>query len=302
MRSIALVIVSTGCVVAPIDLEGLECPCASPYVCDEARNVCVERLGAADAGMDAGRRDAGMDAGIDAGIGDAGMSDAGPDAGPFDAGPLDDTICDDGLRSYTFCDGFESGPTFPEWDGVSADGTSGVPSLSTDLRYRGAGAFDTSTSMPSARAYINYERLGGITSGRMRLRTYMYVHSSPAIDHVAVMFLQAAAGGVSVEIYGDGETAIYLNADVEINATQRIPLDRWVCVEVSVNVGDASVGSFGLYFDGVPVAIHSGVDTREGGYVGFTVGLSWTDTTNPASHVLFDEVIFDRAEPPIGCD
>jgi hypothetical protein len=314
VRIALIALACSGCLVSPIELDGLECPCAAPYVCDTTRNVCVETIGGRDAGLDAGRRDGGMsdggmsdggmrDGGMsDGGMRDGGMSDdAGRDAGPLDGGMLDETICDDGVRAYTFCDGFESGASFPEWDGVSDEGL-GVTSLSTTIRYRGAGAFDTVTSEPSARAYLNYERLDHITSGRMHLRAYVYVRSTPPVDHVALMYLSGATGGVSFELYGDGDASIYLGGDIEVNATAQMPADRWVCVEISVNVADASTGSMGLYFDGVPVAFMSGIDTREGGYDAIAVGLSWTDSSNPASHVLFDEVIFDRSETPIGCD
>ncbi|MDQ3033191.1 MAG: hypothetical protein M3Y87_12300 [Myxococcota bacterium] len=33
-----------GCVLEPVPIDGLACPCAAPYVCDEAASRCVERL------------------------------------------------------------------------------------------------------------------------------------------------------------------------------------------------------------------------------------------------------------------
>ena len=46
MRFVCLLIVA-GCSVAPVDLTEKECPCAEPFVCDEAANRCVAADGCA---------------------------------------------------------------------------------------------------------------------------------------------------------------------------------------------------------------------------------------------------------------
>ncbi|MBO6940650.1 MAG: hypothetical protein JJ863_37095 [Deltaproteobacteria bacterium] len=87
----SLAIVAAGCVLDDVTLEGLECPCADGWVCDEARNLCVESLepdgGPVDAGdptVDAGLEEDGGPSGDDGGPTDAFSPDEGVDAfSPF---------------------------------------------------------------------------------------------------------------------------------------------------------------------------------------------------------------------------
>ncbi len=87
-----------GCVLDDVTLEGLECPCADGWVCDESRNECVESLDTTDGGTDASVPE----------------SDAGPeeDGGlEEDGGPTDGGAPDEGVDAFS--------PWTPIADGAS---------------------------------------------------------------------------------------------------------------------------------------------------------------------------------------
>jgi hypothetical protein len=287
-----------GCAVPALDLEGRECPCGgSGWRCDTTRNVCVRD----ELVLDAGRRDAFVRA--DSGRARDAGSDAGEDddAGEMRDGGADPSACDDVHAGAIFCDGFESGDTFPEWDGLSTEG-GGVPGLSTGERYRGGGAFDARTSGGSQRAYISREGFGAVATGELDLRAYLFLRSTPATDHISTIFLfDEAANGVALEVYAGGNAAIYLSeTDESFPISPPIPRDRWVCVELHVTI--AASGTVAFSWDGEERERVADIDTRpDGSYTDFSVGILNSASSNTeGSALLFDEVVLDDA--PIGCD
>ncbi len=303
-----LAVACSACTIEPIDLEGRQCPCATGWVCDESQDVCVRAL-RDGGGMDARVHDAGAvdAASVDSGPVDAGgtldgggtrdaggMRDAGsePDAG------LDSTSCDDAHAGAIFCDGFESGASMPEWDGVSV--SAGTGTWTSSETYRGGGAFHATSSAPNGRAYDEKVVTPARTSGEIHLRAYTLVRSSPAITEGAILFATENANpydGLSVQIT-DGMIAAF-GWDTDFSSTMTFPTDRWVCVELSITIGAS--GSFAISVDGHDAITAAGIDTRVGsGYATINVGLDWTGSSNVGGDVLIDEVVLDDA--PIGCD
>lgn len=79
IRGAWVLLVVASCTVPDVDLDGRPCPCATGYVCDTSRNVCVRPT----AGRDAGEPPPGTDAGDR----DGGATDAGA---PTDCAVFDD--------------------------------------------------------------------------------------------------------------------------------------------------------------------------------------------------------------------
>lgn len=91
-----LAVPAGGCILGDVDLEGLECPCAAGWVCDTARNLCIESAGPRpDGGVDA---EAPRDAATDG----AAPTDGGErDAGEADGGPTDGGQPDEGVDAFS---------------------------------------------------------------------------------------------------------------------------------------------------------------------------------------------------------
>lgn len=99
--ALALALLS-GCVLAPLDLEGRRCPCAEGFQCVDAGGVgvCLSRI--PDAGADAQPpRDGGTDARVDASV------DASIDGGACPAGAptacVDGVVCANGVQRRALC-------------------------------------------------------------------------------------------------------------------------------------------------------------------------------------------------------
>jgi hypothetical protein len=120
---VLLLIASAGC-FSPLDVNDRPCPCSSGWICDTARDRCVEMGGTFDGGIDGGN-----DAPLDGGGIEAG-ADASSDAGPLDAASdaRADTSFDTGAfdapaplvlcpSSTVVCDDFETGGSdrTPPW-------------------------------------------------------------------------------------------------------------------------------------------------------------------------------------------
>ncbi len=296
--SLLALFVLGGCFVGELDIGNKSCPCADGFRCDTDRDVCVRELpDAATNGLDAGPN------GVDASRSDASGTDA---ASGIDSGgtPLDETSCDDVHQSAIFCDGFESGAPMVEWDGVSTE-LGGIARWTDTMPYRGVGSFESRTSQPSARGYLEKVGLGAHTSGTIHVRTYIYLSSATRITHGTIMlFAQGVSPwhGVALEILDTGEPVLFiesLDLDVFTPARLSLPFDRWFCAELEVGIDAA--GHVALSVDGAEVVRRTGLNTVVSpGYDILNIGVSWSESTNNEALVFLDEVVV--ASSPIGCD
>lgn len=284
-------VLASGC-FSPIDLSGRRCPCDEGWVCDEARDRCVE--GERDAGTDANASDAGQgDAGQgDAGQGDAG-EDAGGDAGAFDAGSVDarDAGTDAGSSfspcpvGARLCDDFESDVAnrIPPWEWSNE-----APSRTTTRAFRGgaSGHF----RIPGGPAII--ENNVGIdmprTTREVYLRFWTYVPSTANPQNLAVVVL------------GDGTAPDFFNHSVVVNSGSwgmynsvsglyvegaNVPDDTWTCVVFHAVLG--TTGRLELLIDGEAPIVSDGDTFFPAGPVLLGMGITYADASQTLPFDLF---------------
>lgn len=324
MRALTLALacaLSAGCTVEELDLSGRACPCVEGWVCDTARDVCVEAVsgmdaGGSDAGRDAGR-DAGGDAGgvdagaVDAGGVDAGGDDGGSDAGPppVDAGsdagpPRPPSLCGTTHAAREFCDSFETGD-LSRWTSSDAEGMGRITPV-TDVVYRGSHAMRFECPRGCSYALAGVTLFSGTTPTEFWTRAYYYIPSThpPSIEHLQIGdsdFFQSAVAAIWSSSVVNWHAHDYLGGAYH-DTSYAVPLDRWVCVEMHVRphtMGggvelfweDALVHS-DLSLDGAPNAMNT-IDSMYTGVV-------YKDFDDDTMVVYVDEVVADDSR--IGCD
>lgn len=105
-------------------------------------------------------------------------------------------------------------------------------------------------------------------------------------------------GGVGV-LGSVGDLLLYEDATGIVPQSVPLPFDRWLCIEVRVEVDDP--GRVQLFLDGTLIASRSDIDLLPGtGFSRIAVGLPSTDVGQPSARVYVDEVVIDTQ--PIGCD
>lgn len=243
------VVVLLGCGIPSLDGTEKECPCADGYVCDEARNRCVERdAGADDAGTDVGMTDAGVDATIDGGAEDAGddvgAEDAGDDAGETDSGPrLDAGPRDVGTdvpptpdagpagcpRDGLYCTNFEESPPNYERRGSGDFMASGPGYMSPTAGYYESAGVATFTefdgvSLPSTFFVRFYFR---IVSGSFNTEGAIFGALLPGgSDEGVLVTLQNTSGLITVTAQG--------TSGGSVSDTYGPPGDVWTCIRLDV--------------------------------------------------------------------
>lgn len=300
---------AASCVVEGVDFTAKRCPCADDWVCDTARDVCVEPADAMDAGArpDTGPADAEpMDGTVDADapVPDAGepmdsevRSDAGADAAP----EPDPTACDDTLSGALFCDGFEADDGFASWsEGPGL--VDGTLTRVTDPTHRGTGAVRAEITAASGHARLR-TRFPIAIDGDLWLRMYVLLPDASEVTHFDVAALRettAPADGVALGIR-DTQTMLWLDEPgMSYPTPSLLPRDVWTCIQVSVTVSDTE-GELELHLAGDPEVMATAVDTSPAGGLGLLeVGITWSATTQGATAVYFDEVAVGRSELP--CD
>jgi hypothetical protein len=213
--------------------------------------------------------------------------------------PVGDGIVDtradcEGYEDALFCDGFED-PNLVAWTLI------GAASRVITGAHVGTAALKVETEMSKDTALAVQQAFGSITSGELHVRAWFRVPSGFAAFHMDLLALSSTGeGGIVVLGYRD-RLAVYQSTDASAPRSVEgppLPRDRWICVELRVEVTDP--GDLELWIDGSLVASLSQIDVHpSSGYSSIAVGLPWTDEGQPASRVLVDEVIVDTK--PIGC-
>ena len=307
----ALVLLSA-CSLGELDLTDRRCPCGPGWVCTPL-NICVPESGDTDAafrfGIDAGQ-DGGTSADAaaqDSGLFDAGsLADSGTDAGGVDAGLLDagplDTACTDLLSEAYICRTME---TFPP--GYTPD-RGGIVELTDEQVYRGEWALKHFQSDPDEPAFRQHKFVTtNITSGTGYLRGYFYFPSGQG-PFTQWVFMHMQEDGspyafVGAALNDAGQVGIRFSKvgpDTTTFSTVTMPLDRWVCVQLEVDIADSG-GRAGVYVDGALVHQVDNVDTLPArGMFNSLFGIDWGGAGGAPATVYVDE--FAAGTSPLPCD
>lgn len=318
------------CTFEPVDLEGRSCPCASGWICDEDRMVCVRGgsseldggAGELDAATDARRSDGGGDDGgldggdrdaaqLDGGGGDAGSEDAGrDDSGPVDSGPvdagaadsgvLDSTSCDDVHTGTLFCDGFEDA-LLSAWGWRTE--MSGSVVRGTSRTRRGSGALQARTTAGSGKASIA-SSFSAVGSGDLWFRAWFYVPSGYSMATVSMLALTEGSSpwaGVAVQAVSGDRGHIWIGPEgTAATSTTTIPRDRWFCYRAHIEISSAA-GVMEAWIDETLIGRHTGVDTQPASaYSSVITGIEWSSSAQTTAEIWVDDVVVD--DSLIECD
>jgi len=201
----------------------------------------------------------------------------------------------EGHEAAVFCDGFED-PTLPKW---TVDGQAASMQLVTPAPPLGERLLqsDTQGTMQASEAVA---RFPAIASGTLYVRGWFYVPSGFTVIHFDLLdALSVGFGGLAVFGY-NGNLSLYESTAGALGADgPPLPTDRWMCIELEIQVSDP--GNAYLRLDGSIVASFANIDLLPGsGFETVAVGLPWTDDGQPAVRTYADEIIVDTK--PIGCD
>jgi hypothetical protein len=197
-----------------------------------------------------------------------------------------------GHETALFCDGFED-PALSAWK------IDGMASRATATRMHGAAALqvDTPGSQQLAQAKVTF---APVTSGLLAARGWFFVPAQSDVLHFDLIDIKSSVGDLAVLGYFD-HLVIYQNLGTPGVGpeTVTVPLDRWMCIEVQIQVSDP--GRIDLWLDDVLVSSITNIDALPStGFTWMAVGLPWTDDGQTALRAFVDEVIIDTK--PIGCD
>lgn len=215
--------------------------------------------------------------------------EASADAGrPLDAAEP----CADRL----FCDTFDDG--FAQWDGVSATGAM----VNHDPTFgRSGGSVHAVAPVDTATATL-YEDLFTTLPPDFYIRLFLYAPSGGLLDLEPLELTDLTSSHQIVFSIYDTNIDIHAHsmaADFVQRIDQPMPRDRWVCMELHVQIGPS--GLVELAVDGQPLLVQTAVDTRppNGDLRRMRVGIPSKPLTVPGD-VHVDDVIVDTA--PIGCN
>lgn len=295
------------CSLDELDLEGRECPCIDGWVCDTARNVCVEGEAESDAGppdMDAGPPDddAGppdMDAGplpdMDAGPG----SDGGTDAGSI--GPPSRCVAGD-LGDRLFCESFEGGD-MGNFTGQLSDASGNRLEYVQDVVYRGNYALRATVDRLGEYAILTASPFDpSVTDIYFRAYYYFSSGTEPSME-MHYLGNDAYDQWASVTFNTSRVTDFHTHgfpSDFREGVSAMRALDTWHCVELHMRVGTMD-GSMELWFDGVSIGTQTMTNTLTtppATIIG--AGLTFKDAGESERFVYVDEVVADTSR--IGCD
>jgi len=302
---------------------------------DASRTTAEKDTGVADTGkeldanvLDGSMRDSGpVDAKMDAaegGASDASMKDAaGPltDAAmqmPMDAGSIDDAATDAAAidsgsdddhvdlcperSDALFCDGFETQSFMPQWQyavtmtGTVSRSTTRVRTGSGSLRATTGNAGSTSVAREGTKPFMSQK------SGEIWTRAYYYIPSSTVTN---TFFSTTVVAENDPPFFGFALVVFPTQVQIGVGSTMYpgtmgFPRDRWVCVELHVEI-DPAVGVFEAYLDTTRVVRSPATDTLPAtGYTSLDVGIHYTDTSQGPVEAYVDDIVAGNTR--IGCD
>lgn len=264
-----LAIVVPGCVLDDIDVSDRRCPCTAGWVCDTARDRCVELLAwDAEVSMDAG--------------GDA----------PADAG-IQRPTCDT-IEGVIFCEDFE-GETFDRWTDVTGE-DGGISRSATAARM---GAQGLRILAPASARLTAAVDTGGATS--VYFRAWVRVVTTPSAPIDLFELTTTGGGTVSAQIIPGGRYGVRVAAAGSEGASDESESSRWSvgawrCVRVQVHRHDVDGSVSVLDLGGGPnAATLAHQDTDWGApYDTFTIQIG-----PDVAEIELDDVMWTRE--PVAC-
>jgi hypothetical protein len=217
----------------------------------------------------------------------------------------DATACDDLLAGAVFCDGFERAPIDGAWGWIGE--TNGLVVRDADLVHRGLVSMRAETATSGGIAHVgkSYPR---IDAGDVWARAYVYVPASSPVAQINLLHVGEGTSpydSVAVGLHTPSDVSranIYASeSDRSAQATQAFPLDRWVCVQLHVEVSPAPGGAVHVYIDGEEQITLTGIDTQPStGIDSLGAGVLWSPDTQPATVLYVDDVAVGTE--PLPCD
>ena len=245
-----------GCVVAPIDPEGRECPCDQGWICDTSRtpNLCVRELGLCTEGA---------------------------------------SVCG-GRSGDRICDGWEREGLGATWELVDSFGPGS--SEIVRVANRGCSALECSLPDDGSRHYVEHDFDTPVRSGSLYARVWLWLDpETPLDDFVSVMFLgepDEPWEGLSVQLE-DGPSITLASEPSDVRDPVPFTAGRWTCVEVGFEI--ASPGRVTLWLDGEEVSSSEGDLSPAGGIGLLAVGAVHAGDGQGALRLRIDDVVLDDA-------
>jgi hypothetical protein len=265
----------------------------------------------------AGERDAsGAGSGSDGGGRDAGgqdgpLSDSGrPADSAIDSAPPGDSRCYDRFATRLMCEGFEIAQLPAPWNRAEEGGA--VTRAATPRPHLGLGALAARVTSSGSHAFALRPVFPSLTSGRIFLRSYVYVASGVALNGFIIHGMSEENepyGGVSVLVEdsgyqldvhprGPGVSPIFIRSEPPVQVVR----DRWVCLQLELTI-HATMGAVTLRVDGAIAAQSTQplATLPASGYRGVSGGIVYTDPMQATPlQVYVDEFVADTANIP--CD
>ena len=214
-------------------------------------------------------------------------------------GHLDATVCDE-ITDPLLCESFEGDPMLPT---IEFELPSFVVADSIHP-YRGQRSQHARTTRGLEPAWQLGNVLGGVASGDLYARWYLYVPSGSASVMLTNLMLITATEPFEGVLFNlvDGAASIQCSEpSAEHTSSILVPRDRWICAQLHVAVSEAA-GVAETWIEGAPAARLDGLDTLPaGGYFDVHAGLFATSDTVQDLDVWTDELIVTTTSLP-PCD
>lgn len=223
----------------------------------------------------------------------------------FDATPTD-ALADSGA------DAFDAGPPCPALPGVVfCESFEGAPKLGTLVgdvivdpvrAYRGTMSQHAATTGTSEASWQLGQVLPTLTSGDLYARWFVYLPGTVTSANLASVHLVESPLPFHGLIFGlrDGIAELTsTEADITEFSTISIPRDRWVCLQMHVQISDTD-GAIDGAVDGQPFGVKTNIDTAPAaGYRNVHVGVFSTGSAAAPIEMWSDDVAVGTQ--PIPC-
>ena len=171
------------------------------------------------------------------------------------------------LQITLISDGFESGD-FSAWTGTYSSGVGAVISCSNDVAHHGS--YSAKVVLSNTIDYAMAEKIFAPQTtifGRFYFRVTalpgevlndlikLFYLEGAGVDILELALIRREANSLTIRLYEFYPTGLY-----KFTSALDIVVDTWYCLEVKF-VKDASAGEYRLWFNGVEVITHTGLDT-----------------------------------------
>lgn len=196
-----------------------------------------------------------------------------------------------------FCEDFEAG--LGKW--VRETQANGQLEIASDVVHGGKGAMRAVTTAESTGDFLaELERgLSPVTSGLLVFHGWMRLSGS-YVSATALVKLHGVSGGYDMNLKIGADARLQIDADVpeagaELDASEPVALDRWVCVEWQAQLG--TPGHSKLILDGRTVIDADENNVPPDGYDALSIG--FVGKAGAGQRISMDDIILATA--PVGC-